>query len=196
MSTLLTSNTHRRDKEIKSNFSLFEREINQLWTYFISAFEYERFYSRPADLKKSLNEHFTKRNKTSRTDSIKLLNEFFIRHKIFYSDNFNLEINNCRDEAYCTYILSNKKLWVMFIILMSKAIDFSSIVQIFSNALRNKVDAVFLFEFFLIFTSSYASEVDSVTLEEDISGVELPEEFVQIYKENKTILDEIFKVER
>jgi hypothetical protein len=185
-----TSNKLNRNTNL-TNINTIELELNRLWGYFIRAFEFEKYY-----------EESLHNSPANRIKAIKMLNEFFIKNKIFYSDNYNIicsedsqdsEDIKCGIELYSNtsyFLLKQAKVWIMYIVIMSQTLEITDLIQIFKNSLTNNVDQIFLFEFFLIFLSKYNKDYFMQSLVNN--NLEWPLEFIQIYKENKFQLNEIF----
>lgn len=146
-------------------------ELQNTWSYLISAYEYDIYYK---------DEITNFNGQATRINAIKMLKDFFSKYNISYSDTYNLRIGNTEFQG----VLDNYKLWMMYIITMNKKLNIENIIEIFKNALANKVDHILLFEFFLIYTS----KEDDDDLFDALEKCQIPEEFVQIYNNNKEIL--------
>lgn len=180
MNKTIYHNNHSTHTKIKS----YEIELKKLWTYFIKSFEFDFYYE-----ENNINGK-TYYSNPSRIKAIKMLNDFFIKYEITYSDNFSLV---CSDSN----LLFEEKIWIMYIIIMGQTLDISEILKIFNNAIYLGIDGVILFEFFLIFISKYNSDSFQKFLKFDSNydANIFPDEFLQIYKENKKIIDNIFGME-
>ena len=123
----------------------YELELKRLWNYFIKSFELEFFYE---------DSYFNGKPQLSnptRIKAIKMLNDFFVKYKISYSDNLGLI---CEDKN----LLKEEKLWIMYIVIMGQTLEMTDILEIFKNSIKIGIDAVVLFEFFLVFISKYNRE--------------------------------------
>lgn len=179
-------------------------EINKIWSKFIKAFDYEKFYSEKMDS----NGKYKSQDKSempSKITIIKLLTDFFTQNRILYSDDYNLipfegkEINmrlnhnqneSVKQKQVFSFIVKNSKIWMMYIVIMSNNLKINETILIFKHALNNGVDAILMFEFFLIFISKQTDEYitsKSLNLIED-----MPREFLNIYKGNKKLLNSLF----
>jgi hypothetical protein len=171
-------NTIFAQTKIKS----YEIELKKIWSYFIKSFELDKFYDETTFNGKPKFHHSTH----SRIKAIQMLNEFFKKNKIYYSENFSLICQNER-------LIREEKIWIMYIVIMGQTLEIFEIQEIFKNALRNEIDPIILFEFFLIFISKFNSECfqSFLTREDNF----LPEEFLQIYQENKHTLNKLFEMQ-
>jgi len=160
----------------------YEIELKKIWSYFIKSFELDKFYDETTFNGKPKYDHFSH----SRIKAIQMLNEFFIKNKISYSENFSLI---CQNES----LIREEKIWIMYIVIMGQTLDLFEIQEIFKNALRNEIDPIILFEFFLIFISKFNNECFQSFLNREENF--FPEEFLRIYQENKITLNKIFGIE-
>jgi hypothetical protein len=175
-------------------------EINKIWDNFIEAFDYEKFYSEKMDY----NGKFKTQNKSenpSKIKIIKLITEFFTQNRILYTEDYNLipfegkdsylnlnQSQSTKQKKIFSFIIKNSKIWIMYIVIMSHNLKTNETMLIFRHALNNGVDAILMFEFFLIFVSKQGENfIKDMNLLKD-----MPREFLKIYQNNKKVLENIF----
>jgi hypothetical protein len=149
-------------------------EVESLWSYYMTAFDYEMYYR---ETFKSFN------GKTDTVVALKKLHYLLINNNIHDATGYNLIANT--EEA--RLILSNVKIWIMYIISVYNDFELNELVGIFNNALQHDIDRIFLFEFFVIAISRLDSY--KITLLKDI---EIPSCIRSIYYSNRKQLLHIF----
>jgi hypothetical protein len=171
------------------NFPQEKNELNTLWSSFMTSFNYSSYYN--LDSKKiSEFSNFNIPNSLVKNIAIKKLNEFFKKNSISINNEGSL---NC--SSYSSYyLLSEVKIWIMYIILnlQNPLCTTEKILNIFSYAIKFNVDSISLFEFFLIYISQLSNQIYENDIQNTYSNL-IPEEFVLIYKEKQNILYKIFK---
>ena len=171
------------------NFPQEKNELNTLWSSFMTSFNYSSYYN--LDSKKiSEFSNFNIPNSLVKNIAIKKLNEFFKKNSISINNEGSL---NC--SSYSSYyLLSEVKIWIMYIILnlQNPLCSTEKILKIFCYAIKFNVDSISLFEFFLIYISQLPNHIFENDIQNTYSNL-IPEEFVLIYKEKKNILYKIFK---
>ena len=151
------------EKHSNSSLDQINNDINNLWILFTKAFDFENFYKEDFNINGKLNDY-------TRLNSLKKWNEFCIKYRITYTEDLNLKYDNEFNSKKLTnfdnkskkinisYILKSSKVWIMYILVMNQALDLQNIIKIFKNSLKNNVDSVFMFEFFLIFMTKLNKE--------------------------------------
>ena len=117
-------------------------EIENTWCYFMTAFGYEVFYR---DGFKNFN---SKTNQLTAENKLKKLFETLG----IYDEDYNLYSDDVN-------VLSNAKVWIMYIVLVFNDMTINEIILIFYNSVKCDIDKIFMFEFFLIFMSKTYSVV-------------------------------------
>ena len=171
------------------NFPQEKNELNTLWSSFMTSFNYSSYYN--LDSKKiSEFSNFNIPNSLVKNIAIKKLNEFFKKNSISINNEGSL---NC--SSYSSYyLLSEVKIWIMYIILnlQNPLCTTEKILNIFSYAIKFNVDSISLFEFFLIYISQISNQIYENYIQNTYLNL-IPEKFVLIYKEKQNILYKIFK---
>ena len=184
-----------------SYFYLFEeeqkKELNNLWEYFMTSFNYNTYYHLTIiNNKKSDSNYFLTNNNNNsnsenylKSNAIKKLNNFFKKYEIIINNDFNLTSNIFTSIT----LLSEAKLWIMYLILSNFKNNFNinQNLILFNFALKKNCDSISLFEFFLISFSQINPDVYIQQIN-NINKNNIPQEFIKIFKNNKKILYDIF----
>jgi len=185
-------------------YSLYEeeqkKELNNLWEYFMTSFNYNTYYHLSINNNKSDSNNFLSNNNNNILNSenyiksiaIKKLNKFFKKNKINILNNFNLSSNIFTS----ILLLSEAKLWIMYLILSNykdNYYDINKNLILFNFALKKNCDSISLFEFFLINFSQINPDAYIQQIK-NINKNNIPQEFIKIFKNNKKILYEIFNI--
>ena len=178
---------------LKENLS-YKKSLNILWKEFMSSFGYKKYYDISTNNNKNISyyENVIIDNEACKS-SIELFLDFLKENSISIVNN-NLIISN----QINLDILSEAKIWIMFIIYIShindnkKGNNFDIVINIFKEAIKNGCDIISLFEFFLI----CMSEMNEKNLQEkfNIKNIEeiMPKEFIILYQKKKYLLRNIF----
>ena len=184
-----------------SYFYLFEeeqkKELNNLWEYFMTSFNYNTYYHLTIiNNKKSDSNYFLTNNNNNshsenylKSNAIKKLNNFFKKYEIIINNDFNLTSNIFTSIT----LLSEAKLWIMYLILSNFKNDYNinKNLILYNFALKKNCDSISLFEFFLISFSQINPDVYIQQIK-NINKNNIPQEFIKIFKNNKKILYDIF----
>lgn len=168
----------------KNKPQLNNPDLNNIWSYFMTAFHYKIFYKSNNISNNNDTEH------KSTTIAIQKLNNFFTNNSISIQQNLNLHSSH-------NYLLSNPKLWIMYIVLNIKQNKpLSDIFTLFHFAIENGCELVSMFEFFLIYISRLSEkEMNYLNMNFTELVKLLPDKFIILYKERKFLLKDIFKEE-
>ena len=170
-------------------------KLNILWKQFMSSFGYQKYYN---NISKEENNIFSSYNligNDSTVNSIKLFLDFLQENSIslFNDKAYNLISNDKNDNG----ILSEAKIWIMFIIYAtqdnSKEKNYLNVMNIFKEAIKNECDIISLFEFFLIFISKINENYFCINFNIDKINELMPKEFIVLYDQKKHILKNIFR---
>ena len=169
----------------------YKKSLNILWKQFMSSFGYKKYYD--ISTNKNIFDDENDINNEACNSSIELFLDFLKENSITIEYD-NLVANNKINSD----ILSEAKIWIMFIIYISyinknnkRKLHYYIVMDIFQEAIKNGCDIISLFEFFLI----YISEMEEKTFKEkfDINFKEImPKEFIKLYHEKKYFLRNIF----
>jgi hypothetical protein len=171
------TNGNKYSKKDPHTFAkLITDEIENIWSYYMNAFEYENYYK---DTFKNFN------GKTNTEMAVKKLQNFFVSNNIYDTADYNLVLMS---EESNNSVFSNVKLWIMYIISVYPDIELSETVNIFNNALKHDIDRLFLFEYFLILIS----RLDSYKITQ-LNDIEIPNEFRLIYYNNRKSLQTLLE---
>ena len=177
---------------LKENLSS-KKQLNLLWKQFMSSFGYEKYYNFQDP---NINNIYNIINKDSYNISIKSFTDFLEENSISITDN-NLTVSNNNNID----ILSEAKIWIMFIIYMNyiyenkKGKNKNIIINAFNEAIKHGCDIISLFEFFLIFISNMKeNDFNNIINIDNIKEI-IPEEFIVIYHKKKNVLRNIFQKE-
>ena len=201
-SLLFENNDHSFDLSIlhprKSKPPSPEIEIYQLWSEFISKSTYSKYYV-PSQRKFNSSLNTSKANtsspsaSTTSTPIIDKLTSFMHKHGIKILPDFTLGTIT----SYNNSVLSETKLWIMYIIITLRAISsndqyerYQKIFELFECALRNGCDTVEMFEFFLIVIAEIPPEVVKEC------GKIMPKEFKEVYRREREVLRKVFSEEK
>ena len=179
---------------LKENLS-YKKSLNVLWKQFMSSFGYKKFYDNSTNNNKDISnyENIIIDNEACKS-SIELFLDFLKDNSISIVNN-NLIISN----QINLDILSEAKIWIMFIIYISHinnnnktGNNIDIVINIFKEAIKNGCDIISLFEFFLI----CLSEINEKNFQEkfNIKNIEeiMPKEFIILYQKKKYLLRNIF----
>lgn len=181
------------EKNFSVNNSFVSEEkklLNELWVYFMTAFNYRNYYN--LNNKKSLNDSNNINNDFYdepflKSIAIKKLNNFFKSKELLILTNGNLSTKNKK----FIKILNETKLWIMYIIITKENSknDVQKIVNLFKFAIKKNCDIISLFEFYLI----YVSEINK-NLFDNCKNILIIDEFKFLFENNKKLLFDIFSV--
>ena len=179
---------------LKENLS-YKKSLNVLWKQFMSSFGYKKFYDNSTNNNKDISnyENIIIDNEACKS-SIELFLDFLKDNSISVINN-NLIANN----QINLDILSEAKIWIMFIIYISHinnnnktGNNIDIVINIFKEAIKNGCDIISFFEFFLI----CMSEMNEKNFQEklNIKNIEeiMPKEFIILYHKKKYLLRNIF----
>ena len=176
---------------VNNSFVSEEKKLlNELWVYFMTAFNYRNYYN--LNNKKSLNDSNNINNDFYdepflKSIAIKKLNNFFKSKELVILTNGNLSTKNKK----FIKILNETKLWIMYIIITKENSknDVQKIVNLFKFAIKKNCDIISLFEFYLI----YVSEINK-NLFDNCKNILIIDEFKFLFENNKKLLFDIFSV--
>ena len=176
---------------VNNSFVSEEKKLlNELWVYFMTAFNYRNYYN--LNNKKSLNDSNNINNDFYdepflKSIAIKKLNNFFKSKELVILTNGNLSTKNKK----FIKILNETKLWIMYIIINKENSknDVQKIVNLFKFAIKKNCDIISLFEFYLI----YVSEINK-NLFDNCKNILIIDEFKFLFENNKKLLFDIFSV--
>ena len=176
---------------VNNSFVSEEKKLlNELWVYFMTAFNYRNYYN--LNNKKSLNDSNNINNDFYdepflKSIAIKKLNNFFKSKELLILTNGNLSTKNKK----FIKILNETKLWIMYIIITKENSknDVQKIVNLFKFAIKKNCDIISLFEFYLI----YVSEINK-NLFDNCKNILIIDEFKFLFENNKKLLFDIFSV--
>ena len=176
---------------VNNSFVSEEKKLlNELWVYFMTAFNYRNYYN--LNNKKSLNDSNNINNDFYdepflKSIAIKKLNNFFKSKELVILTNGNLSTKNKK----FIKILNETKLWIMYIIITKENSknDVQKIVNLFKFAIKKNCDIISLFEFYLI----YVSEINK-NLFDNCKNILIIDEFKFLFENNKKLLYDIFSV--
>ena len=181
------------EKNFSVNNSFVSEEkklLNELWVYFMTAFNYRNYYN--LNNKKSLNDSNNINNDFYdepflKSIAIKKLNNFFKSKELLILTNGNLSTKNKK----FIKILNETKLWIMYIIITKENSknDVQKIINLFKFAIKKNCDIISLFEFYLI----YVSEINK-NLFDNCKNILIIDEFKFLFENNKKLLYDIFSV--
>ena len=180
-----------KEKEILLYIS-YKKSLNDLWKQFMSAFGYKKYYNTSKN--NNIISYDVINNNNERDLAIKYFLDFLEENSIEINNN-NLIANN----KIGVDILSEAKIWIMFIIYVHEinsdklGVNNNIVMNIFKEGIRNGADVISLFEFFLIYISNIKEKYfDECINIENIKEI-LPKEFIVIYFQKKNILRNIFQ---
>ena len=175
-------------------------DITSLWKNVMIVFNYEKYY-KLSNSTLSLDDINLNQNEVIRD-----LSNFFYVKKIKFIDDY---IPVAKSEQ-AKKLLEDAKLWIISIILYSKLDHLNKenpdkaikdnkleykkkalLLNIFKSGLTAKTNPYYLFEFFLILISELNSE-EFEQLKLVVKQEHFPEEFIEIYRENREKLYKIF----
>lgn len=176
---------------VNNSFVSEEKKLlNELWVYFMTAFNYRNYYN--LNNKKSLNDSNNINNDFYdepflKSIAIKKLNNFFKSKELLILTNGNLSTKNKK----FIKILNETKLWIMYIIITKENSknDVQKIINLFKFAIKKNCDIISLFEFYLI----YVSEINK-NLFDNCKNILIIDEFKFLFENNKKLLFDIFSV--
>ena len=180
---------------LKENLS-YKKSLNILWKQFMSSFGYKKYYDNSVNKNKDISyyENIITDNEACKSSIESFLD--FLKDNSISINNNNLIVNN----QINLDILSEAKIWIMFIIYISHINDNNNktgnnidvVINIFKEAIKNGCDIISLFEFFLI----CLSEINEKNFQEkfNIKNIEeiMPKEFIILYQKKKYLLRNIF----
>ena len=178
---------------LKENLS-YKKSLNILWKEFMSSFGYKKYYDISTNKNKDISfyENIIVNDEACKSSIESFLD--FLKDNSISINNNNLIVNN----QINLDILSEAKIWIMFIIYIShnnnkKTVNhFDIVINIFKEAIKNGCDIISLFEFFLI----CLSEINEKNFQEkfNIKNIEeiMPKEFIMLYHKKKYLLRNIF----
>ena len=169
-------------------------KLNILWKQFMSSFGYQKYYNNISKDEINISSSYNLIDNDSTDNSIKLFLDFLQENSIsIINDNtYNLIPNDKNGDE----ILSEAKIWIMFIIYVtqdnSKEKNYLNVMNIFKEAITNECDIISLFEFFLIFISKIKEKDFCININIDKINELIPKEFIMLYDQKKNILKNIF----
>ena len=170
-------------------------KLNILWKQFMSSFGYQKYYNNISKDEINISSSYNLIDNDSTDNSIKLFLDFLQENSIsIINDNtYNLIPNDKNGDE----ILSEAKIWIMFIIYVtqdnSKEKNYLNVMNIFKEAITNECDIISLFEFFLIFISKIKEKDFCININIDKINELIPKEFIMLYDQKKNILKNIFR---
>ena len=181
----------------KSKKTSSKTKLNILWKRFMSCFGYQKYYNNISkeEINISSSYQLIDNNNDSTDNSIKLFLDFLQENSIspIEDKTYNLISNDKKGDE----ILSEAKIWIMFIIYItqnnSKEKNFLNVMNIFKEAIKNECDIISLFEFFLIFISKINENYFCINFNIDKINELMPKEFIVLYEQKKHILKNIFR---
>ena len=168
-------------------------KLNILWKQFMSSFGYQKYYNNISKDEINISSSYNLIDNDSTDNSIKLFLDFLQENSIsIINDNtYNLIPNDKNGDE----ILSEAKIWIMFIIYVtqdnSKEKNYLNVMNIFKEAITNECDIISLFEFFLIFISKIKEKDFFININIDKINELIPKEFIMLYDQKKNILKNI-----
>lgn len=204
-------NRNYEKKENSFDYSQVKGELNEIWKEFMSSFSYNKFYH--LEKIKKINEEKIVSDSyiieginenLNRSLSIKKLNKFFQKNYINILDNKALYIQIDTKNKDITELLTEAKLWIMYIIITLDQFDnninesicienkINLVINLFYEAIKNRCDLISIFEFFLIYVSSLSQEDYNVLLSSQMMKI-IPKDFLILYSQKKTLLKSIFE---
>ena len=197
-SLLFENNDHSFDLNIlhpkKSKPPSLEIEIHQLWSEFITKSAYSKYYSlSQRKFNSSLNTSKTRNASPSSTTPVPIIDKlttFMHKHGIKILPDLTLGTIT----SYNANVLSETKLWIMYIILTLRAISSNEqqheqsqkIFELFRCAVKKGCDVVEMFEFFLIVIAEMPLDVVVKC------GEIIPKEFKEVYMKEREMLRKVF----
>ena len=169
-------------------------KLNILWKQFMSSFGYQKYYNNISKDEINISSSYNLIDNDSTDNSITLFLDFLQENSIsIINDNtYNLIPNDKNGDE----ILSEAKIWIMFIIYVtqdnSKEKNYLNVMNIFKEAITNECDIISLFEFFLIFISKIKEKDFCINNNIDKINELIPKEFIMLYDQKKNILKNIF----
>ena len=182
---------HSSTKEKKTSS---KNKLNILWKQFMSSFNYQKYYNNISKEENNLFSSYNLISNDTTDNSIKLFLVFLQENSISIINDktYNLISNDKKGDE----ILSEAKIWIMFIIYVtqdnSKKKNYFNVMNIFKEAIKNECDIISLFEFFLIFISKLNEKDFLINFTMDKINELLPKEFIMLYDQKKNILKNIF----
>ena len=184
-------------KSLSSNKNtLLKTQLNEIWKQFMISFGYQKYYNLK-EINQKLDNIYNSINYISNNSclsSTKSLFQFLSQNSIIVSENNNSQFLIANNKKGL-YLLSEPKIWIMYIIFIDQKIDNNKdkiliIMNLFKEAINNKCDIISLFEFFLIYISKIEN-FDFLINSNRIIEI-IPKEFLFLYFKKKSILKSIF----
>ena len=180
-----------------SSNSSYKKNLNIIWKQFMSSFGYQKYYNISKDTNKSYSYDIFLED--SKNFEMKSFINFLKQNSITIIN--DKKYNLISDDKKGNDILSEAKIWIMFIIyIINININNNEInnininvMNIFKEAIKNGCDVISLFEFFLIFISSLKeNEFNQIFNNNNINEI-IPKEFIMLYNQKKNMLKNIFQ---
>ena len=172
-------------------------KLNILWKQFMSSFGYQKFYNNISKEIKNASSSYDIINTDSTDNSIKLFLEFLQENSISLINDNDNTYNLISSDKKSNEILSEAKIWIMFVIYVSQCTfkdkNYLNAMNIFKEAIKNECDIISLFEFFLIYISRIKEKDFCINFNMDKISELIPKEFIILYEQKKDNLKNIFK---
>ena len=171
--------------------------LNILWKQFMSSFGYQKFYNNISKEINNTSPSYDIINNDSIDNSIKLFLEFLQENSISLINDNDNTYNLISSDKKSNEILSEAKIWIMFVIYVSQCTfkdkNYLNAMNIFKEAIKNECDIISLFEFFLIYISQIKEKDFCINFNMDKINELIPKEFIMLYEQKKDNLKNIFK---
>ena len=172
-------------------------KLNILWKQFMSSFGYQKFYNNISKEINNASSSYDIINTDSTDNSIKLFLEFLQENSISLINDNDNTYNLISSDKKSNEILSEAKIWIMFVIYVSQCTfkdkNYLNAMNIFKEAIKNECDIISLFEFFLIYISQIKEKDFCINFNMDKISELIPKEFIILYEQKKDNLKNIFK---
>ena len=172
-------------------------KLNILWKQFMSSFGYQKFYNNISKEINNSSPSYDIINNDSTDNSIKLFLEFLQENSISLINDNDNTYNLISSDKKSNEILSEAKIWIMFVIYVSQGTfkdkNYLNVMNIFKEAIKNECDIISLFEFFLIYISQIKEKDFCINFNMDKISELIPKEFIILYEQKKDNLKNIFK---
>ena len=172
-------------------------KLNILWKQFMSSFGYQKFYNNISKEINNSSPSYDIINNDSTDNSIKLFLEFLQENSISLINDNDNTYNLISSDKKSNEILSEAKIWIMFVIYVSQCTfkdkNYLNAMNIFKEAIKNECDIISLFEFFLIYISQIKEKDFCINFNMDKISELIPKEFIILYEQKKDNLKNIFK---
>ena len=183
--------------ELKDKLSS-KKQLNNLWKQFMCSYGYQKYYNYSKDSNNNSTINIIDNNSIDL--AIKSFLDFLEENSIsIIKDKNSYNYNLTSDIKKGINILSEAKIWIMFIIYIihndKNGKNPFLVIDLFQEAIKNGCDIISLFEFFLIYISTLKENTFDINFTmEKIKDI-MPKEFIALYYEKKDILNNIFQNE-